>query len=64
MTEKVLRSVFFMMLTDAMKRLAAGRMKRTRLRKAKAIDSFGEIIHSNILRFAAILEEFLHRSMF
>lgn len=34
-------------------------MNLTRLGEAETVDSLGEVIHTNILRFAAILEKLL-----
>lgn len=34
-------------------------MNLTRLGEAEAVDSLREVVHADILRFAAILEEFL-----
>lgn len=37
------------------------RINFTRLGEAEAVDSLREVVHANILRFAAILEELLRR---
>lgn len=39
-------------------------MKLTRFGEAKTIDSFGEIVHADVLGFAAILKEFLRKKIF
>lgn len=35
------------------------REKLTRLGEAETVDSLGEVVHAHVLRFAAVLEEFL-----